>query len=63
MLPGCSSGISDRVLLDWINRVGEGAADLAQDLEGREVKCSRVSIVQQRRERCMSVSVGECPPQ
>jgi hypothetical protein len=32
MLPGCSGGMRDSLMVDWFKVVCEGTADLAQDL-------------------------------
>jgi hypothetical protein len=51
MLPGCLGGMRDGLMVGRIERVGEGAADLAQDLHRRDGPCPTIGVLQQRRER------------
>ena len=62
MLRGCSSGMSQGLTAMWIEGVGEGTADLTQDLPGREVVRPGVGGLQQRRERRMLASMGDSSP-
>ena len=55
--------MSQGLLVKWIKGVGEGAADLAQDLPGSEFVRPGVGSLQQRRERRMLVGMGDGPPQ